>query len=137
LIVPPVPPKKPPVPAARQTAIPVPAPTPAAPTTLDADAERGQGGGDRYLNAMRDDIRRHRVYPPTAELFRITGTATYDIAINRQGELLDARISKSSGYDILDRAGLQTIRLSAPFEPVPDDIPGDPIRLILRLSIGP
>lgn len=137
MIAPPVPPKKPPVPAARDVATPAPD-QPQAPTTSpDADLQRGQGGGDRYLNAMRDNILRHRVYPPTAELFRLTGTATYEIAINRQGELLGARVSESSGFDILDKAGLQTIRLSAPFEPVPADIPGETIGLTLRLSMGP
>lgn len=137
MIAPPVPPKKPPVPAARDIATPAPEQPQAATTSPDMDLQRGQGGGDRYLNAMRDNILRHRVYPPTAELFRLTGTATYEIAINRQGELLGARVSESSGFDILDKAGLQTIRLSAPFEPVPDDIPGETIGLTLRLSIGP
>jgi protein TonB len=138
MIAPPVPPKKPPAPAARQVTVAAPEQPPAATTTSpDADLQPGPGGGDRYLNAIRDDIRSHRVYPPTAELFRLTGTATYEIAINRQGKLLDARVSETSGFDILDKAGLQTIRLSAPFAPVPDDIPGDTIWLTLRLSIGP
>ena len=137
MIAPPVPRKKPPAPAARKTAVTTPAEPQTATTSPDVGLQRGQGGGDKYLNATRDEILRHLVYPPTAELFRISGVATYEIAINRNGELLDVRLAKSSGYDILDNAGLQTIRMSAPFDPVPDDIPGSRIGLVLRLSMGP
>lgn len=97
----------------------------------------GQGGGDRYLNSVRDDILAHLVYPPTAELFRLGGIATYEIVIDRQGRLLRARLAKSSGLALLDNAGLQTIRLAAPFDPVPDDLRGKTIGFVLRLTMGP
>jgi len=137
MIAPPLPRTKPPAPAARKTTVAAPAEPQTATKSPDTNLESGPGGGDKYLNAMRDEILRHLVYPPTAELFRISGVAFYEIAITRKGELLDVRLAKSSGYAMLDNAGLQTIRMSAPFDPVPDDIPGHTIGLTLRLSMGP
>lgn len=134
---PPMPQKKPSPPAAQNAAASPPAEPAAATQSSKPDFELGPGGGDKYLNAMRDKILSHLVYPPTAELFRISGVAFYEIAINRKGELLDVRLAKSSGYAMLDNAGLQTIRMSAPFDPVPDNFPGSTIGLTLRLSMGP
>ncbi|MGD9743766.1 MAG: TonB family protein [Dongiaceae bacterium] len=137
MMAPPLPPKKPPEPVARTAPAPTEAPTQTATAPDNADMYPGEGGGDLYLNAMRDKIMRNRVYPPTAELFGLNGYASYEIDIDRQGRLLAARVIESTGYEILDKAGLQTIRKSAPFDPVPDEIPGNRIRLTLGLRIGP
>jgi len=107
---------------------------PDAPFTL---LEPGQGGGDRYLNKLRDDLLAHMFYPPTAEMFGLGGIVTYAIVIDRRGELLDATLERSSGLALIDKAGLQTIRLAAPFDPVPDEIPGQRIRIFVDLTIGP
>jgi protein TonB len=133
----PVPPAKPkpPAPAAKPASAEPQPQAEAAPSHTVIDP--GQGGGDRYLNAVRDDILAHMVYPPTAELFRLGGIATYEIVIDREGKLLRARLAESSGLALLDNAGLQTIRLAAPFDPVPDDIPGKTVGFILRLTMGP
>jgi TonB family protein len=137
LLVPSSPPIKPQAPAATPAPVSTPPEPPAAPTSPDTVLRPGEGGGDRYLNAVRDDIRAHMVYPPTAELFRLGGIATYEIVIDRQGKLLRARLARSSGLALLDNAGLQTIRLAAPFDPVPDDIPGKTVGFVLRLTMGP
>lgn len=133
----PIPPEKPPAPSMRQAAIPSPSSTQPSTQPTAPDMRQGEGGGDKYLNALRADIKAHRVYPPTAELFRLVGVATYEIVITRQGQLASVQLVRSSGYRLLDQAGFTTIRLSAPFEPVPPDIKGDSIGLTLVLSIGP
>jgi len=61
----------------------------------------------------------------------------YEIVIDRQGQLLKVWLLQSSGYEILDKAGLMTVRQAAPFAPVPPDVlPGlDPIGLQLTLPM--
>jgi protein TonB len=137
LIPPPVPAKKPPTPPERQVTSATPPQPQASPSSTNQDLRLGEGGGDKYLNAMRDQILRHMVYPPTAELFHLVGTALYQITINRQGQLLDARLVRTTGYEILDKAGFQTIKMSAPFDPFPPDLKGETITLDLLLAIGP
>lgn len=135
------PPPVPPQIAARP--VPVPAPVPAPRTdpklakALDMSLEKGQGGGDRYLNSVRDDILSHFTYPAEAKLRQLTGTAQYEIVVDRQGNLLGLRLVSSAGNEILDQAGLESIRRSAPFRPVPDDVTGDRIGLLFTLYMDP
>jgi outer membrane biosynthesis protein TonB len=81
----PIPPTKPPEPKTRQAALPSPSAEQPSKTPPNPAIQLGEGGGDRYLNSIRDDIKRNFYYPPTAELFGIAGVATYDITLARDG----------------------------------------------------
>ena len=115
------------------------APTPAAPATLTPSdsALLGKGGGDRYLNKVRESILRNLIYPGIARSQRLAGVAKYQILIDRQGRVLGMRLLHSSGAEMLDRAGWDAVELGAPFGPPPEDVPGDQIGLELTLYIGP
>jgi protein TonB len=119
LIPPPVPAKKPPAPPAHNQTVtaPVEPDTPASPSPLNL--QLGEGGGDKYLNSVRDEILRHVFYPPTAELFHWSGTPVYRLTIDRRGRLVRLVLLETSGYDILDNAVAKAILASAPFGPPP------------------
>ncbi|WP_170984179.1 TonB family protein [Rhodoligotrophos defluvii] len=89
------------------------------------------GGGDPYLNALRDKIVARLVYPPGSESRR--GVAQYQAVITRQGKLVSVQLTRSSGYRDLDQVGLQAIRAAAPFKRLPREIPGD--RAIIEISL--
>jgi periplasmic protein TonB len=131
-----------PAPSAEEKVKPLPtAPKlpPARPQASLPDPSRlvGEGGGDRYLNAIRDELLKHRVYPDAARAHGIAGTAVYRLVVDRQGKVLSVALLHSSGYHELDDAGLETIELTAPLQPLPYDIPGDRVALVLTLFIGP
>jgi TonB family protein len=97
----------------------------------------GEGGGDRYLNEVRDQLLQHRVYPAEAQARGLSGTAIYRLVVDRSGKLLNVQLLHSSGYHELDDAGLETIELTAPLHPLPSDLPGPAVALVLTLFIGP
>jgi protein TonB len=115
------------------------APTPSEPATLTPhdSAMNGKGGGDRYLNKMRDNILESLIYPGSAQSQRLAGVAKYEIVIDRQGSLLYVRLLRSSGAEVLDQAGRSAVELSQPFGAPPAEIIGDQIGLTLTLYIGP
>lgn len=96
---------------------------------------RGLGGGDPYLNAMRDDIVSNIIYPRAAN--GSAGMARYVLTINRQGFLLELYLLQTSGSTALDRAGWDAIQNTAPFRPLPPRIPGNAIRIEALLFIAP
>lgn len=142
----------PPIPSAPPTSVttpvpslPKPRPTPAAlphirrpPAPLHNDsAIAGEGGGDRYLNAMRDRIMSELVYPDAAHSLRLYGVAIYEVLLDRRGQLVAVEMRLSSGEGILDAAGINAIQHSAPFGPVPADVPGERIGVEIRLPMQP
>ena len=58
-------------------------------------------------------------YPAEAEVKNINGTLRLNVRINASGQVLDIKISRSSGQSILDEAAKRIIRLAQPFAPFP------------------
>lgn len=122
-------------PAPKADAAP-PAKTPAQ-SALTSRQAVGEGGGDRYLNQIRDEIEEQRVYPEIAGPMQLSGYASFELVINRRGDLLRLRLVKSSGVGPLDQEGVGMIQRAAPFPPVPADMPGEFLRLDLVMYLGP
>ena len=97
----------------------------------------GEGGGDPYLNAVRDTVLRHFVYPPAARLAGLSGTAQYKINLDRHGNVIDVRVLQSSGSATLDEAGLETIKKAGPFGPLPPDVTSETAGLVFVLHMAP
>lgn len=104
--------------------------------TGTAQSGAGGGGGDPYLNAMRDRIIGNIVYPSHVT-GRRAGIAEYEALVARSGTLLRIRLVNSTGSPELDSAGLDAIEKSVPFEPIPARIPGDNVIINIRLNISP
>jgi len=69
-------------------------------------------------------------YPEIARRHRIYGAIRLAVTLERDGRVAGIDILRSSGHKVLDQAALHTLRLAAPFEPVPDSISGDRIEII-------
>ncbi|MFI4985951.1 MAG: TonB family protein [Alphaproteobacteria bacterium] len=115
-------------------------PTAAAPGELSApelseSERRGAGGGDSYLNALRDAIIGKLIYPSAAK--GMVGVAKYAIEMNRQGYMLRVNVVQSTGSPALDRAGMDAIQNVMPFQPLPLRILGDHVLIMATLYIGP
>ena len=115
---------------------------PPGPITTDISApnwsegeRRGEGGGDRYLNALRDAIESNFRYPDAAH--GKDGIVKYEIVMARNGTMLHVEIVQSSGLPALDRAGQDAIENSMPFQPLPIRIQGNRAFILATLHIGP
>ena len=127
----------PPPPEKEQAMIPAPpVRRPPAPS-LDTNQPPGEGGGDPYLNAVRDAILSRFVYPSELSSMRLTGTAQYHVVLDRQGNLLGLRLLQSAGNRILDEAGMESIKRAAPFGPPPSGVSGDQVGLLFIFHMAP
>ncbi len=77
-----------------------------------------------YMDAWRAKVERigNLNYPAIVTRKKITGSLLLDVAINPDGSIHSARITRSSGYRELDQAALRIVNMAAPFPPLTKDI---------------
>lgn len=85
-----------------------------------------------YFKKIRDKIYLVWRYPPEAAASGIQGTVGIYFVINRSGEVVEAVITDSSGFTILDKTALNAIYRAAPFGPFPSDWPEKELRIRAR-----
>lgn len=76
----------------------------------------------RYHDVVKQKIEHARRYPYFAKQKFIEGTVHLKFCIHSDGTPTNVEIIKSSGYVILDREAVETIRRASPFPAIPDDL---------------
>jgi periplasmic protein TonB len=112
----------------------MPAPLPGA-DPADAMASQGRMRND-YLARVARQIAQQRVYPAGALSNHQRGRLVARVTVARSGQVVDVRISTSSGWPAIDAAEVETIRKAAPFPPLPNDMPGETVILMLPVNFN-
>ena len=91
-----------------------------------AAASGAVGGGNLYLNKMRDKISKQlsKMDVPLPQ-----HAAQYAITVLRDGRVSDVKLTESSGSKAFDEAGYVSIIRSSPFAPLPAYIDGDYVEI--------
>jgi protein TonB len=85
----------------------------------EAGKDRTKAGYDRVLGAIRAAIEKSKSYPPLAKRRKQEGTVFAEFSISARGVAENVRVTRSSGFSLLDSAARETIVRAAPF-PVVD-----------------
>lgn len=87
----------------------------------------------RYIEDWRLKVERIGTlnYPEEAR-GKLYGSLLMSVAIGADGELLEARIERSSGHPVLDQAALRIVRLGAPYAPFPPEIRADTDVIVIK-----
>jgi protein TonB len=73
-----------------------------------------------YLKTVNQRIQKVKRYPRLARDRGIEGEALLEFVLAHDGKLVDTRILRSSGFAILDREALRTVRRATPFPKLPE-----------------
>lgn len=115
----------PPQPA--QTAAPVAAgPTP-------ADLARVANAKNMWLLAFEKHIKKYRKYPKAAKRKNQVGTPNVTFVIDRQGNLVGARVSRGSGVETLDEEAVAMFQRATPLPPVPAEMEGATLQFTMPI----
>lgn len=61
----------------------------------------------------------NQFYPEASIRYGLYGSLRLLVAIDRRGQLLEARVLATSGHAVLDEAAIKIVRMAAPFAPFP------------------
>jgi protein TonB len=111
------------------TAPPPPPEPPKGPSQVDIDNARSLYGG-----LLSREIAKHKQYPRVAQMRGWQGEATIEIKIDGNGQLVSSKIVTSSGYEILDKQGLEMVRKASPFPPPPEALRGRNFEILVPVS---
>lgn len=79
-----------------------------------AESARRMDALASYGRALSEAIGRHQRYPRIAQLRHWQGTTLLDLAIDAEGRLLEVRVARSSGHDVLDQSAIEMARAATP-----------------------
>ena len=105
---------------------------PAAPTQGQATPQNSSALA-AWRSRILAVIERNKRYPETSARRGEQGVAQIFFSLDRQGRVIDSRVVRSSGASALDEEALALLRRAQPFPPVPPEILGDRVNLILPL----
>lgn len=113
-------------PAATES-VPSEAPPKAVASVASAGVASVAGGGRPgakadYGMAVSAWIERHKYYPERLRSRNITGMPAVTFVLDRNGNVLDCWVEKSSGREALDKAAMRTIHRANPFPPPPPEL---------------
>lgn len=81
---------------------------------LDVSGLRGMFTGN-----VRQRIANARVYPQIARRRGMEGQPVIAFTLNKNGQLMELRLDRTSGYQLLDRAALEAVKHAAPYPEIP------------------
>jgi protein TonB len=87
-----------------------------------------------WQKALRLQLERNKRYPTPARRQRLQGTSTVQFSIDRQGRVIAARLTASSGVQILDEEAINVLSRASPLPPPPDDLRGASLELALPIQ---
>lgn len=83
-----------------------------------ADQERKKYLNEQF-NYIRDLITKRLTYPAIARKMEWSGKVVLAFVVAEDGSVTSIELKESSGYPILDKSAISTVRSSAPFPPPP------------------
>jgi protein TonB len=87
-----------------------------------------------YVVALSKQIAARTIYPTVPARAGQQGSVVAGVTLRRDGNLVSARILRSSGSSVIDDALLSGIRSAAPFPPLPAVFEGDPAEIAVSIQ---
>lgn len=82
------------------------------------------------LSVISNIVQRHINYPPIARRMGWEGKVLVSFVLEPNGDIRDLKVLKSSGYEVLDKEALDSIRRSY------KDFPKPPVSVVVKLPIN-
>ena len=100
----------------------------------EVDARTFDRRYDRYIEEIRQRVRRIREFPRALAVRLLEGETIVAFVVDVNGRLGDGpRVIKSSGFEEFDAAAVRAVRRAAPFPPMPDPTTARPLSVSLRV----
>lgn len=88
----------------------------------------------RWRDALLHTLNKEKRYPYKARRMRQEGVAHLHFIMNREGEVLSANVTHSSGHSILDKETLELIKRAQPLPKPPESVTGETLEFVVPVE---
>jgi protein TonB len=96
-------------------------------------ASIGKETASHFQEELFRHIEQYKRYP--AAIASLKGTVRLVFVMNRQGDVLDLWVDKSSGVEAFDKEAVETVRRALPLPAIPQDLP-DPLSVVMPVAFA-
>jgi protein TonB len=111
---------------------------PAAPRATGSGNQSTLGGrpgaAKTYFSSLMAWLNTHKNYPKLAKKNKEQGIVKLKFTVTREGDISNASIHNSSGYQSLDQAAMQMLRAASPVPPIPNDLGRSTLTLVIPIE---
>lgn len=108
-------------------------PEPPSPTAMTQTAANGIAAD--FQRTLFEHIEHYRHYPDAARAQQLVGETQLLFAMSRDGAVLDIWVQRSSGYELLDEAAIDTIQRAQPLPLIPSLLP-DRLNIMIHVAFA-
>ncbi|WP_374649934.1 energy transducer TonB [Dongia sp.] len=115
---------------------PVAAAAPVAAGPTPDDVARVSNATNQWELAFRKHIEKYRRYPKSARRKHQEGTPVVNFVFDRAGTVIEARITRSSGFEALDEEAIATFQRASPLPPLPPEVEGERLQRTIAINFN-
>lgn len=109
--------------------------TPGPPTPATPPVKATAGPPPDYAATLMMHLQRAKKYPVGAKNLRQQGVAYVRFSINRAGDVLSAKLERSSGFAMLDEEAVALFARATPLPALPDEMPS-PMEMVIPIDFN-
>ena len=91
---------------------------------------------DDYSAKLRAHISKYKSYPRIAQVRGWQGEAIIEAEIKGDGSLVNAKVSRSSGFPVLDKEAMQMMQRSIPFPIPPETLKNNTFKIFIPIAFS-
>lgn len=87
----------------------------------------------QYYMEIRSKVANQQVYPRIARMQGLSGRVLVIFELAKNGNIVEAKVQSSSGYEILDRSAVEAVKSAQPFPVFPEFFNRESVRVEIPL----
>jgi len=115
-------------------AVVVPPPPPEPPKAVGPSQDDIDAARNQYGNALANALAKYQQYPKIAQARGYQGDVLVEVQLDSNGNVTSSKISKPSGYELLDNQALEMVKKASPLPPPPYALRGRSFNVLVPVS---
>jgi protein TonB len=89
-----------------------------------------------YGSVLSREFAKYKQYPRVAQMRGWQGTSRVELQIDATGTVTAVNIVESSGFEVLDKQAIESVRKALPLPPIPAELRGKEFTIVVPMKFS-